>query len=75
MPNPTYGTFGTKLKKKVKQYTGFDDDAPRSITVKDWFKSNKTDIGPAVSHIQVTLLGLRPMVQRVSPSYIPYAPQ
>jgi sodium-independent sulfate anion transporter 11 len=45
---PTYGTFSSKLKSKVKKYTGFDDDTPSSVTVKDWFKASETDVRPAV---------------------------
>lgn len=42
----SYGTF----KRKIKTYVGIEEDEPKSITVKEWFSENKTDVPHAVSH-------------------------
>lgn len=44
-----YGTFSERVKERAKKFVGIDDDAPRSVSVKEYFQENKQDVPKAVS--------------------------
>ncbi|GFZ49948.1 Sulfate permease 2 [Saitozyma sp. JCM 24511] len=49
-----------RVKRAVKDYLGVQDDAPDSVSVRDFVKDHKKDVGPAVKNY---VLSLFPFIQ------------